>query len=188
MVSKDSREVEIKLSISEPDYARSLLESLGFRRVDTCLEEDYYFNHPCRNFAESDEALRLRKRICGLSRSYVLTYKGPRERDSSNFKIREEIEVFLDEKELSNIFTILEKLGFKLITRFTKRREIYSGRGLNASIDLLSGVGYYLELELGIHGERGCLESIVQELNKKLGAVPVEKTYLEICIETRKCI
>lgn len=151
------------------------------------MEEDYYFNHPCRNFAESDEALRLRKRNCSLSRSYVLTYKGPRESDLSKVKIREEIEVFFDEKELSSILTIFEKLGFKLITHFNKKREIYSGRGLSASIDLLHGVGYYLELELEAQGERGYFENIVQELIKKLGAVPVEKTYLEICLETRRC-
>lgn len=116
-----------------------------------------------------------------------MTYKGPRERASSKVKIREELEVLLDEKGLSNIYVILEKLGFKLVTSFMKKRELYSGKGLNASIDLLYGVGYFLELELGVQGERDYFDKVLEDFIRELRAIPVEKTYLEICLETHKC-
>lgn len=184
----NSKEIEVKLLIKNPEQAGRLLLNLGLLKVDTCIEDDYYFNHPCRNFAESDEALRLRSRNCGSSRTHVLTYKGPREIALSRVKVREELEVYLDERGFTEIKAILSRLGFKQVTCFTKKREIYSGRGVKASIDLLYGVGYFLELELEPHADEAYFKQLVDEVLRGLEATIVEKTYLEVCIETGKCV
>ena len=71
------------------------------------IEVDRYFNHPARDFAETDEALRIR-RIGPVNR---ITYKGPRV--DTVTKTRQELELPLveGEKSAADWITLLEKLG-----------------------------------------------------------------------------
>lgn len=184
------REVEVKLAVVNPDEARKALLGEGFKYLDTCFEVDTYYSHPCRNFAESDEALRLRKRVCSSGSSYTLTYKGPRQRATGEvgLKVREEVEVHLEEEAYESIKQLLGKLGFVEVASFSKKREIYESGGgeLEASLDELHGVGYFLEIEARSRSAQARLGELVERVFKNYAVV--EETYLEICIKTRRCV
>lgn len=105
------KEIEIKAKIEE-DLSNKIIENNGvfLREV---FQEDIYFNHPCRDFKESDEALRLRKE----GNNFILTFKGRRE--EGKIKKREEIEAKVEE----SIIEILERLGFKKVCIIRKKRK-----------------------------------------------------------------
>lgn len=181
------KELEIKLAVRDPNSARKVLTSRGFVHEDTCLEVDIYYKHPCRDFMETDEAFRFRKRACKNSILYTVTYKGPREFLGKGVKSREELEVNVDEHTWRNLMFIVERLGFQPILEFAKKREFYRGSGLKATIDALLGVGYFIELELEGASKADELFTILESLDKSAGISVVEKTYLEICLETGSC-
>ena len=52
-------EVELKYPIQNVAPLIERLEALGARRGSPARQVDRYFAHPCRNFAETDEALRM---------------------------------------------------------------------------------------------------------------------------------
>jgi len=172
-------ETEAKyMIICDVDKLSQLLISQGFKHVDTCVETDTYFNHPCRDFRSSDEAIRIRKRRCGDRIEYRLTYKGPRVQ-RGDAKIREELEIpLIDIVVMRNIF---ERLGFRDIASFSKERLIYSDGSNIVSIDNLFKVGYFLEIE----GDEATINRLRNVLKECL--VPISKTYLEICLEKSRC-
>lgn len=166
------------------DEVVRIIEEDGFRRVDTCVETDVYYDHPCRNMGASDEALRLRRRKCGSGEYVVLTYKGPRHMNDL-FKTREEVEVFLPEKSLREAERLLDSLGFKKIMSFTKARIIFRREGLEASVDELLGVGHFVEIEVKDPGHMDGAKRLLTKLSSLVD--PVAKTYLEICFEKKSC-
>ena len=183
----EEKEVEFKLGISDANKAHLVLSTMGFKHIDTCIEKDTYYVHPCRDFHKTDEALRLRTRKCGDSTNRVLTYKGPRIKNSAPLKTREEVEVEVGENQLDKVESILLKLGFKPLLKFTKIRKLYSNGNLEASIDTLLGVGYFLEVELKSRDKKELLEEVLNKILTSMEARIIDKTYLEICLETGKC-
>lgn len=181
------KELEIKLAVKDPHLARELLISRGFVHEDTCLEVDIYYKHPCRDFTKTDEAFRFRKRACRSSVLYTVTYKGPRELLGGGMRSREELEVSVDEHDWRNLMFIVKRLGFEPILEFAKKREFYRGSGLKVTIDALLGVGHFIELELEGTSKTNELLAILENLDRRAGISVVEKTYLEICLETGRC-
>ena len=53
-------EVELKYRLDDPESLLSALIARGAEPGAATIERDVYFNHPSRDFAETDEALRLR--------------------------------------------------------------------------------------------------------------------------------
>ncbi len=171
-------ETEIKCIVHNINKIRDLLKTIKTEMLDKCIETDTYYMHPCRDFRETDEALRIRKKKCLDSIEYYLTYKGARVK-RGKIKIREEIETPIN--DYKTFSTILEKLGFKPILSFSKYRERYVYNNTYITIDHLYGVGWFIEIE----GEQEHIEEFREKLGKYVEAI--DKTYLEICIETRKC-
>ncbi|GEM_PF-5062976 len=102
-------------------------------------------------------------------------------------KTRDELEIKLNTEYNSILNELLLKLGFKPVLAIAKKRIVYKYRGIEASLDELIGVGWFLELELQSDEDREVFSSLVKKLVVEYGLKPVEKTYLEICIETNKC-
>lgn len=177
----------MKLALTDPGVARDILVRYGYGLVDVCREEDTYLAHPCRDFAKTDEALRIRTRKCRNERlTYAVTYKGPREVGGDGFKRREEVELKLDESGVKSFERLMISLGFTRVISFSKLREIYEGRHATAFIDYLYNVGYFLELELHPGADRGVLSEMLEAL-RPISQV-VGETYLEICLKTQKCL
>src|SRR3954470_1795817 len=90
--------------------------------LEVAIEQsDQYFAHPCRDFAGSDEALRIR--VAG-DKAFV-TYKGPKL--DTTTKTRREIELPLDtaDHDGSRFRSLLEALGFKAVAVVRKRRRTF---------------------------------------------------------------
>lgn len=111
-------EVELKGYANDEIFER-VREKFEFMRRE--IHEDIYYQHPCRDFSKTDEALRIRiKRFNGHFEAF-LTYKGPKIDERS--KTRLEIEVEID--DVDKYSQLLELLGFREILTITKTREKY---------------------------------------------------------------
>lgn len=164
-------EAKFKIDCSLLDRISEKLEASGFKFVEESAEEDLYFNHPCRDFTASDEALRVR-----VSRgSHVLTYKGPRV--GGVFKERVEVNVTVS----SEIKSVLEALGFTPALKVVKRRAYYGRGDVTVAIDIVNGLGCFIEIESG-KGEA------ITEVARELGLSwedYVDKTYVELLLALR---
>lgn len=144
-------EVEAKFLVSDEDALEQSISQYfdDATRID-CVQTDEYFNHPCRDFGTTDEALRIRNCDDRLE----MTYKGPRL--DNHTKTREELEL-----EIQNVCSpetdrtlraILLALGFRLAGVVHKKRRSYSteveGRLLTLSVDHVQGLPLYVELEI----------------------------------------
>ena len=67
-------EVEQKFRVDELGSIEDALRQLGSRVEDTVEQVDCYFAHPVRDFAATDEALRIRQ----VGPDAFVTYKGPK--------------------------------------------------------------------------------------------------------------
>jgi len=132
---KEAMALEAELKAPCVD-AESKVKALGATYVKSETQHDVYFTHPCRNFRETDEALRLRR-----SDRLLITYKGPKR--ESDLKVRQEIEFEVKE----DAFTLLECLGFKKAFEIKKARRTYRLGGLTLCCDSVDGLGEYLEVE-----------------------------------------
>jgi adenylate cyclase class 2 len=84
-------EVEQKYPLSDGSTVEAALVRLGATWHGTAEQVDRYFNHPSRDFAVTDEALRLRR----TDDTLAITWKGPRL--DATAKTRREIELPLVE-------------------------------------------------------------------------------------------
>ena len=53
-------EVELKFSLANPNEVLARLASLGVAAASPIEQVDRYFNHPVRDFGDTDEAFRIR--------------------------------------------------------------------------------------------------------------------------------
>ncbi len=165
-------EIEIKAYC---DSCKDLIDkvvSLGGKLKDTREERDIYFNHPSRDFEQTDEAFRIRV----IDKRNILTYKGPKLDERT--KTRFEEEVAFDDFE--SMKTILLKLGFVLVDEVVKQRSIYVLNDIEICVDRVDGVGDFIELEkMGTDKER--CEKELFELAERLGLDRFERrSYLEL--------
>jgi len=173
-------EVEVKYRVESPVKVRERVRDSGGKLLGMEREEDIYFNHPCKDYSMSDEAVRLRIHGDG---SATLTYKGPR--IGAVGKAREEASVHVDDPV--QVLELLNKLGFKEVARVTKNREVYSLDNFTLYLDEVQGLGYFAEIETLVDSNEMISKAIenIMELGKKLGLNEesiVNKTYLELLI------
>jgi adenylate cyclase class 2 len=151
-------EVELKLP-ADLAAVRSRLEDLGATRTCRLAQVDTYYDAPHREFAETDEALRVRheRRVNDpgnvvrrgdwdeepVETSTHLTYKGPLVDDTS--KTRREFETRVADAEA--LGAILESLGFEPAATVEKDRECYAVDGYVVTLDDVDGLDEYVEVE-----------------------------------------
>jgi adenylate cyclase class 2 len=178
-------EVEIKFPV---DDLAALGDRLKERRAEfksRLGECDYYHNAPHRDFAKTDEALRIRE----TGDSNYITYKGPK-RDSDT-KTREEIEVPLaaGQDVAGNMVKLLETIGFRQAAIIRKWRDQYrlkwKGFEVVIALDRVRDVGDYVELEImAPEDQYETARAAVIDLGKELGlARPERRSYLELWME-----
>lgn len=174
------RELKLKLTPETLEKLVSFLET-GCVFKEEVKQQDYYFNHPCRDFKETDEALRIRweKKVGG--ERLILTYKGPRGQGS--VKVREELNIRIDPSDKEQLINLLEKNGYRYVTVVSKKRKVYMCGSLEYALDEVEGLGSFLEIEV-----KGKEYPDLIELARELGLddMIVEKTYLELILENKK--
>ena len=170
-------EVEIKIPLSDSEVKRvkEILDSIG-QFIEKKVEKDTYFNHPCRDFMKTDEALRVRK----ARDSIRLTYKGPK--IDQETKTREEIDLEVSHEDIE---LLLKKLGFKVAGYVEKVREIYSVDEAIICVDDVSGLGKFIEVEIYSDNLENA-KSRIFEILTRLGLdrnKSIRKSYLEMVFE-----
>ncbi len=141
-------------------------------------EQDVYFAHPCRDFAQTDEALRIRRD----AEEVTVTYKGPKV--DSETKSREEIKLKVDDFEAAR--EILEKLGFKAVAEVKKLRRIYGLGEAIICLDEVEGLGKYVEIE--VEAENIEVKEKVFQIAERLGYSrneSIRESYLELILQKK---
>lgn len=179
-------EVEIKFRVADRHDLMRRLEALGAVAGPEVAQEDSYLSHPARDFAATDEALRVR-RDGPVTR---ITYKGPKRLGPT--KTREEIEVPLvgGDETLRDAVRILDRLGFRPVAVIRKRRTDFrlarDGRPLLVALDLSEGLGAFAEVEALARDEDDlpACQAAVLGLAADLGLSDVEpRSYLRMTLE-----
>ena len=201
-------EVEQKYPLADVPAVEVALARLGATWHGTAGQVDRYFNHPSRDFAITDEALRLRR----TDDTLAITWKGPRL--DATAKARREIELPLAEAAvpaaagaeaavpaaagaeaavpatLDRWTELLGALGFRQVLEVAKRRRLatvaWQGAAIEIAIDHVAGLGDFVELELqadaaGIAAAAARVESLARELGC---TNPERRSYLEMLLAT----
>jgi adenylate cyclase class 2 len=179
-------EVEVKAHISDFKEIKDKLVEIGAIRQRSEHQEDIYYNAPHKDFAQTDEALRIRKIPRKEGYEIILTYKGAKLDESS--KTRQEIEVEIDNPQKMGL--ILENLGFNPVKTIKKDRTIYLVDEYIITLDKVGEVGNFVEIEKDLtEGEdyQLILDKIF-ELYNKLGINDgfERRSYLELLELGRK--
>ena len=111
-------EVELKVA-TDHEAVRERLEALGADRVRHVVQTDTYYDAPHRDFAETDEAVRVRREREDESETVKLTYKGPLVEAES--KTRREHETVVEDPDA--VDGILQGVGFSPAFTVEKARE-----------------------------------------------------------------
>lgn len=178
------KEREIKYRLMSKESYMKLKEWLSKEcsLKSEVLEIDDYFQHPCRDFGLTDEALRLRRDERKEQVRIYLTYKGPRE--TSYMKVREEINIELASSKCHDemmMKILLEKLGFKHIATIEKKRIEYDCKSYTASLDIVKDLGLFVEFELKPEANPNELFGDIEKiLGQNVELELVEQTYLEL--------
>ncbi|MFM9024690.1 MAG: class IV adenylate cyclase [Planctomycetaceae bacterium] len=182
-------EVELKFRVADAAAVERQLADLGAPFAAAEEQVDRYFAHPARDFAATDEALRLRR----VGDHAALTWKGPRL--DATTKTRREIELPLaipadGATAIARWTDLLEALGFRPVREVAKRRRIAvvhrDGHEIEVALDHVAGLGDFLEIELwsaeeGLDAARRHVEALARELG--CGA-PERRSYLELLLAT----
>lgn len=179
-------EVEQKFAVADMPGLEARVLSLGGVASAPRLESDQYYNHPARDFATTDEALRIRR----IGDSAFLTYKGPK--IDATTKTRRELEIPLDAGNSTEWAEMLQTLGFRPVAEVRKRRRkvflAWQQRRVEVSLDDVEEVGQFVELELiaaesEVAAARDCLAALAERLGLGHGE---RRSYLELLLQMRK--
>ncbi|SHH26902.1 class IV adenylate cyclase [Halobaculum gomorrense] len=161
-------EVEVKVR-ADHDAVRDRLADSAATLARRVRQVDTYYDAPHRDFAETDEALRIRHETVGGggdgrggSRAIdagtgtgtdagtgtgdtetKITYKGPLVEAES--KTREEFETAVADADA--VAGILDGLGFSPAATVEKYREFFELDGYTVTLDDVAGVGEFVEVE-----------------------------------------
>jgi adenylate cyclase class 2 len=141
-------EVEVKVR-ADHERVRDRLAEHDAERIEGVRQVDTYFDPPHRDFAETDEALRIRREHRDDETVARLTYKGPLVEAES--KTREEIEAGVGNGD--DVRAIFEALDFTPAATVTKDRERFRLDGFTVTLDAVEGLGEFVEAETEVESE-----------------------------------
>jgi adenylate cyclase class 2 len=177
-------EVEQKHAVADMAAMVRRLAERGVAVGPPVVQSDQYFAHPARDFAETDEALRIRT-VGGTS---FVTYKGPKL--DAVTKTRRELELPLaaSDPDGAKFAALLAAIGFTPVATVRKsRREFHithDGREVVGALDTVDGAGTFVELELSAdEASLDACRSVITALAEQLELGPSERrSYLELLL------
>jgi adenylate cyclase class 2 len=180
-------EVELKFRVADPAALEQALVAVAARFREPLEQVDRYFAHPARDFARTDEALRLRR----VGDHVAITWKGPRIDTAT--KTRAEMELPLGNvgepsRTIEEWTALLEALGFRRVREVVKSRRParvpWQGAEVEVALDSVRGLGDFVELELQARvGELPQASACVESLARQLGCGEQERrSYLELLL------
>ncbi|QZA88867.1 class IV adenylate cyclase [Salinarchaeum sp. IM2453] len=176
-------EVELKVR-ADHETIKSRLEESNITVDRAIIQEDTYYNAPHRDFAETDEALRIRRQQEQSADEWevIVTYKGPLLDEKS--KTREEIETHIADGETFD--TTLQRLGFTPAATVRKEREYYQLGEYELTLDAVKDVGTFIEIETETETDIEEAREGAYEQLEELGLDPedhIQQSYLGMLLE-----
>ena len=156
------KEIEMKVQLKNPADLRKKLKELGAEYIGKEKQINITFDSSYFRNVELEKFLRLRK----TEKNTILTFKG-KDEPNTNAKIREEIEVKVD--DFDKMLEILTLLGFVVKIRYEKNRETFHFDGGEVVIDEFPKLGWFCEIEARS-------ESDIMKIAEKLSIDPKELT------------
>ena len=167
---------------------RNRLEAADATALEVVTQRDTYYDAPHRDFAATDEALRVRRTTGEASDETRLTYKGPLVEGAG--KTREEHETTVaDDDETA---AILDGLGFTPAAVVEKRRERWRLDGYCVVLDDVTDLGQYVEVERRGQVSESEVDTAhrgAEQVLRDLGLNPddaVRTSYLGLLLHTRE--
>jgi len=153
-------EIEAKMKVADLSHVRGKLKELGAAEKERVLETNTFFDSDDRSLLAADKGLRLRQKnnVVTNVETYVITYKGPRQR--GEVKNREELELSVASGK--DAIALLEKLEYHRVLTFEKKRESWLFEGCEIELDEVPHLGTFIEIE-------GPREELILKLREKLG-------------------
>jgi len=178
-------EIELKFPVARHDVVEKRLAEWAAPPTAPVVQIDRYFAHPARDFAQSDEAFRVRS----VGSENFVTYKGPVL--DRQVKTRREIEVPIASgtEAASQFREILEALGFREVRAVEKRRTAwrftYAGRDFELTLDDVAGLGLYVEIEtLAESSDKAAAQDALLHIARELDlGKPERRSYLALILE-----
>jgi adenylate cyclase class 2 len=183
-------EVEQKFAVDDSSAVEFRLRELGAAFHDPIEQSDRYYNHPARDFGQTDEALRIR---C-IGDNTRVTYKGPK--IDTQTKTRREIELPIGEpgegrQSAEQLSAMLELLGFRFVAEVRKTRRtaelLWQGQHVEVALDDVADVGRFVELETS------AADAALQQAKQRIIALAADlglaqherRSYLEMLLKRR---
>jgi len=173
-------EVELKVAADHAPV-RERLATLDAESLGAVEQVDTYFEHPVREFAETDEAFRIRRETSDGDTETRMTYKGPLIEAAS--KTREELETTVGDH--ATVEAIFEELGFEAVETVGKHRERFEHDGYTVTLDTVDGLGEFVEVETEADALEPARRGAVALL-RELGLDPddqIRTSYLGLVLE-----
>ena len=178
-------EIEMKFPVADFAPVEAKLAQWQARPAEILHEADHYYNSPDRDFAKTDEALRLRR----IGETNIVTYKGPKQAGPA--KTRTEVEVGIEPgAEAADKFCqLLTHLGYRAVAVVRKTRRPYGFKrrdfALEACLDEVEQLGRYVEVEIVAPEEKKTeAQEVLAQVASELGlANPERRSYLELYLK-----
>jgi len=180
-------EVEQKFAVPDELQLVEQLQLLGANFEPAIQQVDRYYAHPCRDFAQTDEALRIRR----VGNENFVTYKGPKLDPTTKTRRELELPIPPGEDGDSQFSSLLEALGFQPVAEVRKTRRPghvgWRGWQVEIALDQVEEVGNFVEFELQVEDRQldeaqRCLASLAS----RLGLNESQRTsYLELLLAGR---
>jgi len=176
-------EVEVKYAVEDLKPLAAALA--GWSAGETRRDEDHYFNAPDRDFARTDEALRVRS----IGPRNYITYKGPK--TDAETKTRFELELPLGDgpESAAQFRRLLTRLGYRPGGVVRKARRVFrshrDGFDVQATLDDVDGLGTFAELEITADEDQlPAARAAVLGAAAELGLTQAERrSYLQLLLE-----
>ena len=141
-------EVENKFPVDDLESMAQRLIAHGARFDEAIEQVDHYFAHPVRDFAQTDEALRIRR----IGERNLVTYKGPKIDQATKTRYELELPLATGGELTQQYVQLLRALGFRSVAEVKKRRRCgrftWQHWPVEATLDEVEGLGRFVELEI----------------------------------------
>ena len=197
-MEKEDIEVEIKVMVKDLAALEDFLESYG--KLTVILQQsDEFYNHPARDFGQTDEALRIREETIIFSESkqpappLEFTYKGPKFDRQTKTRIEKTVSFLASSHQ--DMREILKHLEFNLVIRVDKERRqytvVFAETEITLVIDEIDGLDeIFMELEILVKGKESYpkakekLVRLLETLGYSLeNSIPT--SYMELLLEKK---
>ncbi len=195
-------EVEQKYRVASHAPTVAALGAWDVALGEPIKQVDCYYRHPQRDFAQTDEALRIRT----VGEKNFLTYKGPKLDAETKTRHEEEVRFADGSEAKKSCKLILTHLGFESVATVIKHRIVgkfeRDGFHVEVALDQVEHLGHFVEIEIPVpdvnrDAERSSAERVADQkveaakhllatLANELSLSQVERrSYLELLLENQ---